>query len=158
MNLVVVKTSHPFAADVSDQVALLLVEQLNQSGHRAELVKLPYAGVNSESMVKSMIAASMLRMRGVDRIVVHDFPFYYMRHDERVAWLTTTPPVGETGALEQAVANMDARQLAQMRRYAASEQTRADLKARCGLDAELLPVPLADDDAGWSHVVAILTA
>jgi hypothetical protein len=158
MNLVVVKTSIPFAHDESDTLAQLLVTHLNRCGHNAELVKLPYAGESVEAAVKSMIAAAMLRIRGVDRAIVHDFPSYYVRHEHRVAWLTGRQSPGENPTLHQAIANIDTRELGQMQRYAVSPEVQTRLKTASGLDSQLLVPPPPADERAWTDVVKVLTA
>jgi len=159
VKLVAVKTSMPFARTKSDALVDDLVAKLNQFGHEAEVVRIPYSDESVEGVLKAMVAASMLRIRGVDRIVVHDFPSYYVRHENKVAWFTEPSPGGASqAALAQAALNMDARQFATMRLYAVSEAAQAVASRISGLAATIVPAPAGDDDDGWRGVVEALTA
>ena len=157
MRLVVVATSRPFLDSPSVRFGETVVAKLQQFGHQAELVRVPCDDASVESALRSAIAASMLRVRGVERIVAFDFPAYYAHHENKVVWLLDEPQTTIPPLLAQARANLDSRRLAGIRLYAASAAAAARV-GNFGLTPPVLPVPETGDDDAWKKAVEALTA
>jgi glycosyltransferase involved in cell wall biosynthesis len=160
MKIAVVMASHPFVRGGAEMHAEAVVAKLNEFGHRAALVNLPLAWHDNEAIVRGMLAASTLRIPHADRVIVHKFPAYYVRHENKVAWIfhqcrqvydLWSDPVHGWGhqpralALRQWIRTMDTRELGAIRRYTTSETNRDRLRRFNGLDATLLYHPLPDE-------------
>lgn len=159
MKIVVVRTSTPFVTDRFANATGMLVQALNENGHAAEMVRLPFSADTMSSVLNGMVAAAMTRLRGIDRTILVDFPSYYVKHENRVVWLydavetTKLDPV-----VNRAIANMDRIHLGGIRVRAASPSAQRTFKDRSGIVAPLLAVPAPGDAEGWATVAQELAS
>ncbi len=159
MRVAVVNTAHPFVRGGAEILVEALTRKLNEYGHQARLVELPHGWEDTGAIVRAMVAASMLRLPHVDRVIVHKFPSYYVDHDDKTAWIfhqfrqvydLWNRPEGFGGEadhfeLRRRVRTLDTRVLRAARRYTLSDVSRERLARFNGLDAEVLYHPLPDD-------------
>ena len=153
MRLLVANNADPFVRGGAELLADRLVVELRRAGHEAELLRLPL-GSTPPQIVASIIAASMLDVVNVDRVIGLKFPAYLIPHPEVVIWLVhqfrqayDPPPVGwpPDPALDPVVSAIkaaDRRAFAGATRlYAISPMVAGRLRRSNGLEAEVLMTP-----------------
>ena len=64
----------------AELLAEWLVLALKERGHLAELVRIPFAWTPPARIADSMLAARLVRLPDVDRVVALKFPAYYVPH------------------------------------------------------------------------------
>lgn len=87
MKVAVVNNAVPFVRGGAEVLASALVAELERHGHVADLVRLPFAWDPVERIYDSMLAASLVRIVNVDRVIALKFPAYLVPHDHKVIWL-----------------------------------------------------------------------
>lgn len=153
MRILVANNAAPFVRGGAELLADRLVVELIAAGHEAELVRIPL-GSTPEKIADSMIAASLLGVDNIDRVVGLKFPAYLIPHDDKVIWLVhqlrqayEQPPVGwvstpETDPLVAAVRKADLTAFrAANRLYTISPMIADRLKEATGLVAPVLMTP-----------------
>jgi glycosyltransferase involved in cell wall biosynthesis len=159
VRVALVNTAHPFVRGGAEILVDALARKLNEFGHRAHVVRIPHAWAGSDAIERGMLAASLLRIPSVDRVIGHKFPSYYVAHEDKVVWLfhqfrqvydLWQHPEGygaepEHVDLRRRIRTLDIRSLRAARRYALSEISRDRLRRFNGLDAAVLHHPLPDD-------------
>jgi glycosyltransferase involved in cell wall biosynthesis len=163
MRVAVVTTQIPFVRGGAELLAEWLTEKLDEYGHSAELVRLPFAWNPPDRILQHILAARLTRLRPADRVIAMKFPSYHVRHDDKVLWLLHqfrqayelwgTPlqglPTGPSGArVREAVVAADNVFLPEARAiYSNSSVTAARLKRYNDLDATVLYPPLLNPEA-----------
>jgi len=87
MKVAVVTNQAPFVRGGAELLAEWLVLALKERGHLAELVRIPFAWTSPQRIADSMLAARLVRLAGVDRVIALKFPAYYVPHHDKVLWL-----------------------------------------------------------------------
>jgi glycosyltransferase involved in cell wall biosynthesis len=87
MRVAIVNNQAPFVRGGAELLAEWLQEKLQQHGHVAEILRIPFQWNPCERIVDHMLAARLMRLGDVDRVVAFKFPAYYVRHDNKVLWL-----------------------------------------------------------------------
>jgi glycosyltransferase involved in cell wall biosynthesis len=87
MKVAVVNNQAPFLRGGAELLAEWLVEALRERGHEGQVVRIPFGWTPPERIVESMLAARLVRLPNVDRVVALKFPAYYVPHDDKVLWL-----------------------------------------------------------------------
>src|ERR1700684_1330059 len=77
----------PFVRGGAELLAEWLSAKLQQYGHQAEIVRIPFQWNPPERIVDHMLAARLVRLANVDRVVAFKFPAYYVPHGSKVLWL-----------------------------------------------------------------------
>lgn len=92
MNILVCAAQVPFARGGAEMLVEGLVAALNESGHRATQVALPYRWQPHGALFQSALAWRLLDLTSanglkVDRIIATKFPSYAARHPHKIVWL-----------------------------------------------------------------------
>ena len=153
MKILVANNAAPFVRGGAELLADRLVLELRRAGHEAELLRLPL-GNTPEQILSSLIAASLLDVVNVDRIIGLKFPAYLIPHREVVIWLVhqfrqayDLPPVGwpqdpTLDRVASAVRAADRGAFADAKRlYAISPMVAERLHRTNGMTAEVLMTP-----------------
>src|SRR6202161_2315484 len=77
----------PFVRGGAELLAEWLSAKLQQYGHQAEIVRIPFQWNPPERIVDHMLAARLVRLANVERVVALKFPAYYVPHENKVLWL-----------------------------------------------------------------------
>ena len=170
MNVAVLDTQAVFSRGPDERLADRLCEALRDSGHGAELVRIPFDDVAHETIVDQMLAVRLVVLSNVDRMIGLRFPAYYARHDDKVVWLghggdvqaAALPNTASGRAVRRAVQAAEHAYLGEARRiYARSPTARECLGRAAGLACGLLSTPSGGPDEpdaiAWAGVVAELT-
>jgi glycosyltransferase involved in cell wall biosynthesis len=160
MRVAIVNNQVPFVRGGAELLAGWLHDKLEEHGHDAEVVRLPFQWSPPERIVDHMLAARLVRLPNVDRVVALKFPAYYIPHDSKVLWLLHqfrqaydlwgTPyqdlPDTPTGhRIRDAVIQADRRHLKEaLRIYTNSQIVGERLLFYNGLESEVLLPPLFD--------------
>jgi len=162
MNLLVCSAQVPFARGGAEMLAEGLRDALNQAGHRAELVSLPFQWLPHARLFQSALAWRLLDLSAangvkIDRIITTKFPSYAARHPNKIVWLVhqyrqaydwhgtslsefTASP--QDRATREKLFALDRRVLGEARaRFAISKNVAARLKRFNALDATPLYPP-----------------
>ncbi|MEO8132011.1 MAG: glycosyl transferase family 1, partial [Bryobacteraceae bacterium] len=160
MKVAVVNNGVPFVKGGAEYLADSLTRKLEEFGHQAILVRIPFAWEPPNKIVESMLACRLLRIPNVDRVIALKFPAYYIPHPEKVLWLLHqfrqaydlwgTPFQGlpnspEGLAIREAIIKTDNTYLTQVRKiYTNSEVTSKRLMTFNGIDSTVLYPPLLE--------------
>ncbi|MCH2156436.1 MAG: glycosyltransferase family 4 protein [Opitutales bacterium] len=92
MNIAVVNTAVPFTRGGAEIHADHLVTALNNAGHRAELVTIPFNWRTPWSIADHLMAVRLMDIEyvngiSVDRVIGLRFPAYHIRHPNKVLWV-----------------------------------------------------------------------
>ncbi len=163
MRIVVTHPQVPFAHGGAEVLAERLTEELNERGHQAALVTVPFKWYPRERVLESAFVWRMLDLeevegRKVDLLIATKFPSYVVRHPRKRVWLvhqfrqaydldrTELAEFGESAidrATRRQIHELDRRTLGEAeKRFAISRNVAERLQASLGLDAEVvLPPP-----------------
>jgi glycosyltransferase involved in cell wall biosynthesis len=160
MRVAIVNNQAPFVRGGAELLAEWLQQKLEEYGHRAEIVRIPFQWNPPERIIDHMLAARLVRLTNVDRVVAFKFPAYYVPHDEKVLWLLHqfrqaydlwgTPfqgiPATSSGyRIRNAIIGADKRHLPDARHiYTNSEIVGHRLRSFCDIESEPLYPPLLD--------------
>jgi glycosyltransferase involved in cell wall biosynthesis len=161
MRIAIVNNQAPFVRGGAELLAEWLHDKLEQYGHEAEIVRIPFQWNPPQRIIDHMLAARLVRLANVDRVVALKFPAYYVPHENKVLWLLHqfrqafdlwgTPyqgiPNTPTGhRIRDAIIDSDRLYLGEARHiYTNSRIVGNRLKLYSGLDSEVLFPPLFDD-------------
>jgi glycosyltransferase involved in cell wall biosynthesis len=87
MRIAIVNNQAPFVRGGAELLAEWLQQKLEEYGHQAEIVRIPFQWNPPERIIDHMLAARLVRLPNVDRVVAFKFPAYYVPHDDKVLWL-----------------------------------------------------------------------
>ncbi len=163
MRILVCSPQVPFARGGAEILAERLTHELNEQGHEADLVTMPFkwypgAKVLTHALMWRMADLTEVDGRRVDLVIGTKFPSYAVKHPNKVVWLVhqfrqayelDRTELGqfsesdEDRALRRAVQRLDRVALGEARKLGAISQNVADrVKRNLGLDAEvILPPP-----------------
>ncbi len=160
MKILVANNCVPFVRGGAEHLADALTEKLNEFGHQAMLVRIPFRWEPPGKMLESMLACRLMRTPNVDRIIAFKFPAYYLPHDNKFLWLVHqfrqvydlwgTPYQGmeatpENLAVRRSIIEADNTFLPEARKiYTNSATTSARLKRFNQISSEVLYPPLLD--------------
>ncbi|HEU5213389.1 MAG TPA: glycosyltransferase family 4 protein [Gaiellaceae bacterium] len=170
----------PFVRGGAEILADGLVEQLQERGHEATLVTVPYRWypnprVLTNAMMWRLVELDESQGRPIDLVIATKFPSYVVRHPNKVVWLVHQfrqayeldgteyaqfGPEPADRATRRAVHRLDRKTLGEARRlFAISRNVANRLHESTGMDAEVLlppPQPLAYRcDAYGDFVVSV---
>jgi glycosyltransferase involved in cell wall biosynthesis len=160
MRVAVVTNQVPFVRGGAEALAEWLCSKLEEHGHQAQLVRIPFMWSPAPKVLEHALAARLIRLRGVDRVVAMKFPAYFVPHDDKVLWLlhqfrqaydlwgTTYQDIPDTAAgrgIRDAIVAADNAWLPEAKRiYTNSQVTKDRLRRFNDLDSEVLYPPLLD--------------
>jgi len=87
MNIAIVNNCVPFIKGGAEFLADGLRDRLAEYGHRAMVVKIPFAWDPPSRIPEHMLACRLLRLENIDRVIALKFPAYYIHHPDKVLWL-----------------------------------------------------------------------
>lgn len=87
MKIAIVNNQAPFVRGGAELLAEWLHEKLEEYGHQAEIVRIPFNWKPHERIADHMLAARLMQLPNVDRVVALKFPAYYVPHENKVLWL-----------------------------------------------------------------------
>lgn len=160
MKIAIVNNQASFVRGGAELLAEWLHEKLEEHGHEAEIVRIPFQWNPPTRIIDSMLAARLVRLTNVERVVALKFPAYYVPHENKVLWLLhqfrqaydlwgtsyQDIPGTPTGhRIREAIIASDRRYLDEARHiYTNSKIVGNRLKLYSGLDSEVLFPPLFD--------------
>jgi glycosyltransferase involved in cell wall biosynthesis len=162
MKIAIVNNQAPFVRGGAELLAEWLHDKLEEYGHQAEIVRIPFQWNPSERIVDHMLAARLVRVANVDRVVALKFPAYYVPHENKVLWLLhqfrqaydlwgtsyqdiPNTPMGHR--IREAVIEGDRRYLQEARHiFAISKIVGNRLNLYSGLKSKVLFPPLFDSE------------
>jgi glycosyltransferase involved in cell wall biosynthesis len=160
----------PFERGGAEIHAESLVQALNERGHEATLVTLPYKWYPNTVLLESALCWRMTDLteangRPIDVAVGTKFPSYLVRHPRKVVWLfhqfrqaydmhgTRFAQFGddaEGAAMREAIRHMDAVALTEARALFTTSRNNAErLRRYNDLAAEVLPAPPQGLNLAW---------
>jgi len=160
MKILVANNRVPFVRGGAEHLAEALTEKLNEFGHQAMLVRIPFRWEPPAKILESMLACRLMRTPNVDRIIAFKFPAYYLPHDNKFLWLVHqfrqvydlwgTPYQGmvetpENLAVRRSIIEADNTYLREARKiYTNSATTSARLERFNQIPSEVLYPPLLE--------------
>ncbi len=160
--IVVAAPQVPFLRGGAELHAELTVAALNEAGHQAELVTLPYTWTGTVSSLDQALAWRLANFEEtapgeVDLLIATKYPSYLARHRNKVAWIfhqqrevydLHPTPFGnfrladDEVALRDALFELDMEALAEARAlFTNSQNTAGRLQMYCGVQATPLYAP-----------------
>jgi glycosyltransferase involved in cell wall biosynthesis len=162
MRIAVCLPQVPFEHGGAEILSETLVDELNERGHEATLVSIPFkwypeARVLTQALLWRLADLEEANGRAIDLVVATKFPSYAVRHPNKVVWLVHQfrqayeldgSELGQFGdsrfdrATRRAVQRLDRAVLGEARRlFAISGHVAARLERSTGLPAEVLIPP-----------------
>jgi len=158
MKIAILNNCIPFVSGGAEHLADSLCLKLNQYGHNALVVRIPFAWHPAEKIVEHMLAARLMRLPYVERVIGLKFPAYYVPQDDKVLWLLhqfrqaydlwgtpyqDIPDTPEGHKIREVIVAADNRYLREARHiYTNSHVTGDRLKKFNGIASEVLYPPL----------------
>jgi hypothetical protein len=176
MNVLILTTMVSFSHHAGDEWQRNLVRQLHLHGVSAEMIRIPVTPDSAERIVDEMMICRSLQLLNVDRVIALRFPAYLVPHPDKVCWLTDyweeVEGAMECGGLRipntprgkdiaRIIGHSDNECLGRARSlFAGTPSIRDRLKARNGLDAEILtlPSPSSDAESTWGAAIKRILA
>jgi glycosyltransferase involved in cell wall biosynthesis len=163
MRVAIINNQAPFVRGGAELLAEWLHDKLEEYGHQAEVVRIPFQWNPCEGIVDHMLAARLVRLVNVDRVVALKFPAYYIRHENKVLWLLhqfrqayelwgtdyqEIPNSPRGHMVREAILESDRNILPEARRiYTNSNIVKSRLQLYTGLRSEVLYPPVLDPAA-----------
>jgi glycosyltransferase involved in cell wall biosynthesis len=174
MRIAVCLPQVPFVRGGAEILADGLVEQLQERGHEAALVTVPFrwyptSRLLTDAMLWRLVELDESQGRPIDLVIATKFPSYVVRHPNKVVWLVHQfrqayeldgTEFGQFGAdpgdraTRRAVQRLDRKTLGEARRlFAISQNVANRAHESTGLEAEVLlpppqPLPYRCDEYG----------
>lgn len=87
MKVAIVNNQAPFMRGGAELLAEWLGSALEERGHEAQIVRVPFCWNPPERIPEHMLAARLFRVPRAERVIAFKFPAYYIRHESKVIWL-----------------------------------------------------------------------
>lgn len=87
MRIAIVNNAVPFLRGGAEHLAEALVAKLEEFGHQATLVRIPFRWDPPEKIAEQIVSSRLFRFPNIDRVVALKFPAYYVRHPDKIVWL-----------------------------------------------------------------------
>lgn len=177
MKVAVTTRMVPFERSTAEAIGVDLVRELEQAGHDAELIRIPFRWRPFTVLPEQLAMAGQIALGPADRVISLSFPAYLAPHRNQVVWLSERfedayDASDEGGALfprteggdrvRQWVVDADTRALTEARRvFVGTDALGAELMECNGISAETLPVPASDrarEAVDWRAIVERLLA
>jgi glycosyltransferase involved in cell wall biosynthesis len=158
MKILVANNCVPFVRGGAEHLAAALTEKLNEFGHEAMLVRIPFRWEPPDRILEGILACRLMRLPNVDRVIAFKFPAYFLPHDNKILWIVHqfrqvydlwgTPYQGMEAtpanlAIRRSIVESDNAYLPEARTiYTNSSVTSDRLKRFNNLDSEVLHPPL----------------
>lgn len=161
MKIAIVNNQVPFVYGGAEFLADWLRERLLAVGHSCEIVRIPFKWNPPHNIVDHMLAARLIKLPSIDRVIALKFPAYYVEHDNKVLWLLhqfrqaydlwgtafqEIPDTPEGLAIRAAVFNADNRYLRLAKRIHTNSSVVSNRLLRFnGISSTVLYPPLRDE-------------
>lgn len=87
MKVLVVNNAAPFVRGGAEELAEHLVRHIELAGHRAQLVRLPFAWEPYDRIPAQMLMVKWIELHGVDHVIALKFPAYLVEHTSKTLWV-----------------------------------------------------------------------
>jgi glycosyltransferase involved in cell wall biosynthesis len=87
VKVLVLSNRVPFIWGGAEELSFNLVRRLQEAGHQAEEMRIPFSWNPAERLIEEMVIARSLRLANVDRVIALKFPASLIPHDNQVVWL-----------------------------------------------------------------------
>ncbi len=160
MKIAIVNNCVPFIRGGAEYLADSLCTKLQEYGHQAILIKIPFKWYPPQKIVEHILACRLLRFENIDKVVGLKFPAYYVNHPNKVLWLLhqhrtaydlwgtdyqDIPSTPEGLRIRETIIQSDNLYLRQANQiYTISKVITGRLKIFNGIDSEVLYPPLMD--------------
>ncbi len=160
MKIAIVNNYVPFIYGGAEFLADSLKGKIIEYGHEAIVVKIPFYWEPPSRILEHMLAARLIKLHGIDRVIALKFPAYFIDHPNKVLWLLHQfrqaydlwetpyqgiPPTPEGKRIRELIVQNDNRYLGQARKiYTNSRVVSERLKRYNGIDSEVLYPPLME--------------
>jgi glycosyltransferase involved in cell wall biosynthesis len=161
VKVLVLSNRVPFIRGGAEELSFNLVRRLQEAGHQAEEMRIPFSWNPAERLIEEMVIARSLRLSNVDRVIALKFPAYLIPHENQVIWLLhqfrqaydlfdagqshiERSPQGE--AIRAAIRAADERAFRSTRALYALPNTAKRLERYHGINASVLSQPLNDPE------------
>jgi len=91
MKVIILDSIRPFEYGLATRFARNLVAALINSGHDAELIKIPFRRDIKERFCEEMIACKLMTLYGAERVIGLRFPSALIPHESKVLWWDRLP-------------------------------------------------------------------
>ncbi len=162
MKIAIVNNCVPFVRGGAEHLADALFSKLEEYGHPALLVRIPFRWEPPSKIVEHMLACRLLRLPAVDRVIAFKFPAYFVPHPNKVLWLLhqfrqaydlwgtplqSLPDSREGQEIRRSILTADNSYLGEAKKiFTNSSVTSSRLKQFNGFDSEVLLPPLLKHD------------
>ncbi len=162
LNILVLSVQVPFTSGGAELLVSELVKNLKASGHKVDLVQVPFSALPKTNILKQMSIWSSLDLtkfsgRNVDLVICNKFPNYLVNHKNKVCWLIHQHRQAyelygtrfgdfefndDDQALREIIRNADAKLNECKKVYTISSNVSKRLKEFNSIDSEVLMPPL----------------
>lgn len=87
MKIGIVTSMVPFVYGGAEFLNENLKLKLEEHGHQAQIIKLPFSWYPQGKLVDGIVAAKLTKIENVDKIIALKFPFYHIPHPNKQIWL-----------------------------------------------------------------------
>jgi len=92
MRIIIATTQAPFIYGGAEILATQLCQSLQEAGHEAEIVAIPFQAYPLERILDTMLSCRLLDIssfngQNIDRLIGLKFPAYLIKHPDKVLWL-----------------------------------------------------------------------
>ncbi len=87
MKVTILNTMVPFLYGGAEFLAEDLQKKLEEHGHEAQIIRLPFAWGSPSQVSDCMMAARLAALVGTDKVIALKFPTYYVHHVNKTVWL-----------------------------------------------------------------------
>jgi glycosyltransferase involved in cell wall biosynthesis len=162
VKVLVVNNMAPFVRGGAEALAEHLRNNLEASGHQAEILRIPFRWDPATGLIAQMLMVRAFELDNVDRVIALKFPAYLIRHSDKRMWLlhqyrqaydlydagySNIPSDADGEEIRRVIKHADADAFRESRRiFVNSVVTRDRLAHYNGVASELLPPPLNDEE------------
>ena len=183
MKFVLVSSCVPFRGGDERRIVDCLYERLVERGHQAEIVRLPFADHDPDTIFRQILSYRLLDLsESGDRLIAFQAPAHLVRHPYKLLWFGQEQATVERWASTRNDGNETARDQAfrarlldvmeygmreAQRLFARSEAIQQRLEAISQIQSTVLPLPATHSGhdepdetgvAGWDHIIESLAA
>lgn len=87
MKVAVVNTFVPFIRGGAEILADSLKDKLEEYGHQAQMINIPFAWHPPTKFVESILACRLMKISNADRVIGMKFPSYFIPHENKYLWV-----------------------------------------------------------------------
>lgn len=87
MKIAVVNNCVPFLIGGAEFLADWLTAKLNEYGHQAVCIRLPFSWEPPGRVIESILSSRLIRLSGAERVIGLKFPAYLVPHENKLLWL-----------------------------------------------------------------------